>query len=307
MKSTIEFHANGKLLLTGEYLVLAGAKALALPVRFGQQMIIRETAKRVVDWESRSVAGTWFSAWFDPVTLKFISTDNKRVASDIEKLLLAARWLNPGFLTGPAGWKVVVNANYPLEWGLGSSSTLISLVAAWAGVQTFDLFRKISKGSGYDIACAGQQGLLYYQLRKGRREITPARAGSALRENTWFTYLGNKQDSAREAAAFLLSQNYTPIDLAEVSRLSTAICDADSPEELIKLVDEHEFILSTILKREPIAGRFRTFPGTVKSLGAWGGDFAMFVSGMEREVVNRHLHQAGFDKIFSYNDIEIQA
>ena len=33
---TQTFYSNGKLLITGEYVVLDGAKALALPTKFGQ-------------------------------------------------------------------------------------------------------------------------------------------------------------------------------------------------------------------------------------------------------------------------------
>ena len=41
MKQT--FYSNGKLLITGEYLVLDGAKAFALPTKFGQKLTIEET------------------------------------------------------------------------------------------------------------------------------------------------------------------------------------------------------------------------------------------------------------------------
>jgi len=35
------FYSNGKLLITGEYLVLDGAKALALPTKYGQGQIVK--------------------------------------------------------------------------------------------------------------------------------------------------------------------------------------------------------------------------------------------------------------------------
>jgi mevalonate kinase len=307
MKPVIEVHANGKLLITGEYLVLAGALALALPVCFGQRMRVFASDRGTLDWESVSPAGTWFTAKFDPVSLKVISSTEYQVAVKLKKILVAARRLNPRFLSGPGGWSVIVTANYPLEWGMGSSSTLCSLIASWAEIPVFDLFRKISKGSGFDIACAVRNSLLYYQLLKGQPTISVALAGRALRENTWFVYLGNKQDSAKEASAFLLSQNYADIDLTEVSRLSSAICNAVSPGELIQLVDEHEYLLSAILQREPIARRFSSFPGTVKSLGAWGGDFAMFVSGLDPVDAAGQIRNLGFSTIFSYNDLEIRA
>jgi mevalonate kinase len=307
MKSAIEFRANGKLLITGEYLVLAGTLALALPVRFGQKMFIHETVTQMIDWESMTPGGTWFKARFDPETLNIISTDDTTIALGLKKLLLATRLINPDFLSGTFGWNVKVVSDYPLEWGLGSSSTLCSLVARWAGVNTYDLFRMVSQGSGYDVACAEQSSLLLYQLRNNLPEITFVKPGKAIRENTSFVYLGNKQNSASEVASFLNSRNYNDHDVTEGSKLSSEICIAESPEELIFLVKKHESLLATILKREPISVRFPSFPGTVKSLGAWGGDFAMFVSATEPEKVKDHLHGMGFSTIFSYNDLEIKS
>ena len=40
------FYSNGKLLLTGEYVVLDGAKALAVPTRFGQNLIVKKGNNR---------------------------------------------------------------------------------------------------------------------------------------------------------------------------------------------------------------------------------------------------------------------
>ena len=36
------FYSNGKLLITGEYLVLDGARSLAIPTKFGQFLIVEE-------------------------------------------------------------------------------------------------------------------------------------------------------------------------------------------------------------------------------------------------------------------------
>jgi hypothetical protein len=41
MSSTVnQFHANGKLLITGEYFILDGAVGLALPTKFGQSLTV---------------------------------------------------------------------------------------------------------------------------------------------------------------------------------------------------------------------------------------------------------------------------
>jgi hypothetical protein len=304
MSGASEFHANGKLLLTGEYLVLAGARALALPLRFGQDMVAADAPAGLIDWTSSTPAGTWFTAKFETESLRIISTDDLKTADELKKILSSLRHLNPGLFSDAAGHSIIIRSNYPLEWGLGSSSSLCHLVASWAGVDAFDLHSLISTGSGYDVACAGRQDLLYYQLKDRKPLITPAIAGRALREHSYFAWLGNKQDTGPEIEAFRTNRDYSEKDIDEVSEISLLICGAKSYDELFRLTEEHESVLSTILKREPIARRFPGFPGTAKSLGAWGGDFAMFVSGQEPAEVIRILHTMGFQKVFTYNDIK---
>ena len=46
------FYSNGKLLLTGEYVVLDGAKALAVPTRFGQNLIVKKVNNQQINWIS---------------------------------------------------------------------------------------------------------------------------------------------------------------------------------------------------------------------------------------------------------------
>ena len=52
-----EFYAHGKLLISGEYLVLKGAIALAVPTKFGQKMQIIEEpgSDNIIHWKSYDV------------------------------------------------------------------------------------------------------------------------------------------------------------------------------------------------------------------------------------------------------------
>ncbi len=65
-----EFYSNGKLLITGEYLVLDGAKALALPTKFGQTLTVEVAQNQEISWCSYdSDESVWFedSIAFDEV------------------------------------------------------------------------------------------------------------------------------------------------------------------------------------------------------------------------------------------------
>ena len=52
------------------------------------------------------------------------------------------------------GTRVETQLEFPREWGLGSSSTLISNLGLWAETDPYDLLSATLGGSGYDIAAA---------------------------------------------------------------------------------------------------------------------------------------------------------
>ena len=58
------FYGHGKLLLTGEYFVMDGALALALPTTVGQSMKVkyRHSYKPTLNWKSYNHAG---AVWFE--------------------------------------------------------------------------------------------------------------------------------------------------------------------------------------------------------------------------------------------------
>ena len=137
------FYSNGKVLITGEYLVLDGATALALPTKFGQDLLVERVKVLELFWKSFSETGDcWFEAVFDLPTLRlksstFSSVDEPKmefIAETLQNILLEATRLNPSFLKSGHGFLVKTNLTFPRNWGLGSSSTLINNIAQWAAV-----------------------------------------------------------------------------------------------------------------------------------------------------------------------------
>ena len=304
MGSSINARANGKLLISGEYMVLAGATALALPLRFGQELQVKEFPVPFIRWTSSEPGNVWFGCDVSPSTCEVISTNDASTASGLSRLLKAARQLNPDFPDLKTGSLVEVKANYPVEWGLGSSSTLISLVAGWAKVDPFKLFRMVSEGSGYDIACADRSEMIFYRWDGSQPVVTETSPGKALREHAYFVSLGNKQDSRKEVRYFFDNSRFSAADIETFSGLSKEISLSQTAEDLSRLVTEHERLLGGILGKEPIGLRFGNFPGVVKSLGAWGGDFAMFISGAEKKYVLESLHEYGLKHVFTFDEIK---
>jgi hypothetical protein len=72
-------------------------------------------------------------------------------------------------------------------------------------------------------------------------------------------------------------------------------------ETTIDLLEHHEVILSDILELETVKERlFSDFKGTIKSLGAWGGDFVMVLS---KENPTNYFASKGYDTILAYEEM----
>ena len=68
MKFDQSFYARGKLLLSGEYFVMDGAKALALPTQLGQHLMVtyKKSYSPCLQWKGvNSLGNTWFEAVFE--------------------------------------------------------------------------------------------------------------------------------------------------------------------------------------------------------------------------------------------------
>ena len=274
-----EFFGRGKLLLSGEYLVLDGAEALALGLNAGQRMRVEETGGEDLRWESCEADGSvWFSARYDARGASIEASD-AAVAERLSRLLTQCRALSPDFSF--SGKRVTVQADFDRSWGLGSSSTLIYLLGRWAGVDPFCLVRSVWPGSGYDVACAGLSGranALMYRLSQGRPVWEERVFRPRFADRLFFVYSGAKQDTAAAVARY---RQLAPAERAQaadsatrISRVMAACADLSDFETLVR---EHESLVGALLGIEPVQRRL--FPdyraGAVKSLGAWGGDFLL--------------------------------
>ncbi|WP_321540039.1 GYDIA family GHMP kinase [Flavobacterium piscinae] len=154
MKQT--FYSNGKLLLTGEYVVLDGALALALPTKFGQNLIVEPISSEQILWKSFDQDGSvWFEDEFsfDEIIHKPFDAENS-VRNTLLEILHEAFQMQPDFLFHKNGFNIQTNLTFPKNWGLGTSSTLINNIGQWLNIDAFELLNRSFGGSGYDIACA---------------------------------------------------------------------------------------------------------------------------------------------------------
>ncbi len=304
------WHAHGKLLLTGEYLVLEGAKALATPINKGQNLKVQQKAVSdfpVLEWEAFKTDGFWFRASFKLPELSLIETSNSGLASNLQKLLKAGQKMAPGFLDGSQSYKAETNLEFDSEFGFGSSSTLVSNLAYWAEIDPFILQRTVLGGSGYDIACARSKKPLFYQLIDGRPVSEEVNLPFPFTENLYFVYLGHKQRTTDSIEVFKQKARFGNLEKDKISKIAESVAKVQKLEEFERLLEEHEKIMSSVLGVEPVKQMiFADHQGLVKSLGAWGGDFVLMTTDLPQAYFKKYLHQKGFDTFYSWDELTLR-
>lgn len=303
------YYGHGKLLLSGEYFVMDGAHALALPTTVGQSMRVkyRPSYQPTLNWKSFDHSGKlWFESdyefWhFKPIKVQE-NNETQQILSDV---LNAVRTMNPHFLRDDVDVMVETKIEFPLEWGLGSSSTFLYNVAQWGYVSPFELLKKTIGGSGYDIACAQAMGPIVYFKNEGKPQWETASFNPEFKENLYFLYLGHKQKSASEVLKY--KERMIPGKekiISDLSLLTREMLQAKELATFSKIIRTHEDIIAAALGYEKIRDKyFSDFWGDVKSLGAWGGDFALVTSDRDPSVTREYFEAKGFMPIIPFGEI----
>ncbi|PKP09267.1 MAG: GHMP kinase [Bacteroidetes bacterium HGW-Bacteroidetes-4] len=293
-----EFKSNGKLLLTGEYLVLKGARALALPLIPGQSMRIEATQTAILEWSSTENEKLFFTANFRTDNLELVDSNDTERATYIQKLIREAKIINPDFLMGKQGYKINTNIEFDKSWGLGSSSTLINNLAQWAQIDAFLLNQKVSKGSGFDIACAQQSHPIVYQLHNNKPHIKTVRFNPPFLKQLNLIYLNQKMPTEANIGSFLKNNTLSASLIKNINLLTDEVLVCNELNKFQHLMQEHEDLLANQLQMPAVKERhFSDFNGTLKSLGAWGGDFILSISDKSFEEQKAYFASRGYKTI----------
>ena len=272
----MKFYAKGKLLLTAEYAVLGGAKALALPAKLGQSLEITQTTSGIITWKSVDANGQlWYENSFDKKTFA-PQQQNDAIGERLQQLFLVISEVNPTLLADADGLLFTSSLEFDRSWGLGSSSTLVSLLSQWSQVNPYVLLQKVFGGSGYDIACATADGALLYERTNAiHPTITAVDFNPCFKDQLFFVHLNQKQDS-QQAVVNFDSGMLTPQKMKIISGLTQSFLSDLILVDFQELMTQHEEIIASLINTMPIQKRlFNDYPGTIKSLGAWGGDFIL--------------------------------
>lgn len=304
------FYSNGKLLITGEYFILDGAKGLALPTTCGQDLVVESKSGNTLVWKSFSNTGElWLEAAFDLPRLRLISasfeaTDdggNDTLAESLRDILLAVRALNPDFLINSKGVEVRTNLTFPRDWGLGTSSTLIANIAKWAKVDPYELLKRTFGGSGFDIACANADGPIVYNLNAGTAEVSAVNFDPPFKDQLYFVYLNHKQNSREGIQRYKELRGKLSDELNEINDITDRFVNCTDIDAFEILIEAHEAAVSNVIQLAPVKEKlFDDYYGAVKSLGAWGGDFVLVTGDHNTKA---YFEDKGYHTVIRYKDL----
>lgn len=294
------FFSPGKLLLTSEYVILDGAKGLALPTKWGQELETEEIedGQHIIFWETYHQDKLWLKIKIDYSNWNIIETYLEDAAQFIVKVLKNCQEKSTIKFHKNDSYILKSNLQFPPDFGLGSSSTLLNNLADWTAVDAFWLNDASLGGSGYDIAVAQEKSPILFMKGESGNIIQPVTYNPSFKDDLLFVYLNQKQNS-REGISLYRSKNKSETLIDQFTRITDKVLECNTIEEFSELMTLHEKELSHFLGIIPCKEKyFKNCPSFIKSLGAWGGDFIL--TSKFRDYQNYFLN-LGYKYFFDYN------
>ncbi|TDX84765.1 GYDIA family GHMP kinase [Epilithonimonas xixisoli] len=291
----------GKLMLTSEYVAVDGALVLAVPTKLGQELFFTESddQKSLIHWQAYHQNQLWLDAKIDYKNWEILETNNQKATEFILKVLKNVQNLSENKSKSDVSYHLETNLQFPSDFGLGSSSTLMSNLAEWAEIDPFILNEVSLGGSGYDVAVAKEKSAVLYS-RFPERTYHRINFNPNFKDELIFIHLNQKQDT-REGISHYKSKPTSTELINDYSKLTEKIVKSQNLEEFSQLMTIHEQKLSDFLGIPTVKEKyFQNCPSFVKSLGAWGGDFVLASKFGDYE---SYFKKQGFSKIFSWSEL----
>ena len=285
--------------------MLDGALALAVPVKYGQSLTVKSSPHSShFRWKSYDHQGNiWFEGAFSSKG-ELLDANDQEAGERLASLFQAIEKKKPGFISQQQAELISTQLDFPRSWGLGTSSTLVAALGLWADIDPFYLLGNSFGGSGYDIACATAKSPLFFQRRGDTPNWVSLNYTPSFAEHIYFVYLGEKQNSREGIKRYRTLDKASDSAMKAISSLSLQFVQASSIKELQSIIRQHEQIVSDAIQMEPVQKeRFSDFPGQIKSLGAWGGDFIMAATELDSTAVKTYFKAKGLSTCFSWEEL----
>lgn len=218
----------------------------------------------------------------------------------LKNILENALQLEPHFINNQTDYEVITSLEFPNNWGLGSSSTLIANISKWAKIDALQLFSNSFKGSGYDIAIALESKPILYSIINKTPDWRVIDYNPLFSNQLYFVHLGNKQNSREEIAKYQKLKEASIQTIEQINQITEEIIHCTELDEFEWLLTKHESIVAEILNIRPLKERlFQDYSGAIKSLGAWGGDFCLAT----RADANQYFAKKGYKTILTWEEM----
>lgn len=296
------FKSNGKILLTSEYLVLDGAKAIALPSKLTQDLYIEQCDKEIIEWQGIDEKGNvWYEENFYLKNNDLVYSAEKNNTSE-KLLLLFNHILKTREVKDILGNKFSTKLNFKREWGLGTSSTFVNNLAKWANIDPYRLLFSAFKGSGYDIACCDVNNPIIFEKKQNSINVKNITFNPPFIENIYLIHLDKKQNTQTSITNYLRTKSEKNDLIKKINLISEEMLQCKNLNHFEDLIVEHESIISQAISQEPIQKlTFNDYNlGKIKSLGAWGGDFILVTS---KNNDLSYFNNKGFETILKLSDL----
>ena len=296
------FKSNGKILLTSEYLVLDGAKAIALPSKLTQDLYVEQCDKEIIEWQGIDEKGNvWYEENFYLKNNDLVYSAEKNNTSE-KLLLLFNHILKTREVKDILGNKFSTKLNFKREWGLGTSSTFVNNLAKWANIDPYRLLFSAFKGSGYDIACCDVNNPIIFEKKQNSINVKNITFNPPFIENIFLIHLDKKQNTQTSITNYLRNKSKKNDLIKRINLISEEMLQCKNLNHFEDLIVEHESIISQAISQEPIQKlTFNDYNlGKIKSLGAWGGDFILVTS---KNNDLSYFNNKGFETILKLSDL----
>lgn len=288
-------------MLTSEYFAIDGALVLAVPTKLGQEFFFeeKEDGKSLIFWEAYHQNKFWLKAVIDYKNWQVLETNIPSSAEFIVTTLKNVQQLSTTKFKDNLTYHLKTNLQFPADFGLGSSSTLMNNLAEWADTDPFQLNTISLGGSGYDIAVAKEKAAVLFQS-KPEIKFEKVNFNPSFKNELIFIHLNQKQDS-REGISLYKSKNKSPELINEFSDITKKILLCNELESFSELMMIHERKIADFLEILTVKEKlFSDCPSFVKSLGAWGGDFVMSAKFGDYK---NYFWEKGFPSVFEWSEI----
>jgi mevalonate kinase len=306
------FWSPGKLMISGEYMVINGAKSLAVPTVLGQDLYFSFDSNRAghtVQWASYIHGDIiWYSNQFNlEKNWEAAQQPQSERTAFIRSLLLAIAHYKPDFFKEKGTYTFKTVLEFDPGWGLGSSSSLIGNLALLTDIQPFDLLfmSTLNQGSGYDVAVSYLSRPVVYQIENDTYHwATPiSLEWDAFDQRCILVYLNRKQDSNQEIRKFKRKgekKNQEEV-IKSITEITEKLTETKEYNSFCSLLQQHEQMMSDILQTPCIKEElFPDFKGVIKSLGAWGGDFILACPEEDYETAEQYFRAKGYDTLMNF-------